>query len=44
MVISQHAVMLLIVVLFEYGRELPVDVRNGAILHAGPIVRDHGDE
>ena len=30
--------------LVEYGRELPVDVRNGAILHAGPIVRDHGDD
>ena len=25
--------------LIEYGRELPVDVRNGAILHAGPIVK-----
>lgn len=25
--------------LVEYGRELPVDVRGGAILHAGPIVR-----
>lgn len=25
--------------LIEYGRELPVDVRNNAILHAGPIVR-----
>ena len=25
-------------------RELPVDVRDGAILHAGPIVRDHGDD
>ena len=23
----------------EEGREMPVDVRNGAILHAGPIVR-----
>ena len=30
--------------LVEYGRELPVDVRDGAILHAGPIVRDHGDD
>lgn len=29
--------------LVEYGRELPVDVRDEAILHAGPIVRDHGD-
>lgn len=25
--------------LIEYGRELPVDLRGGAILHAGPIVR-----
>lgn len=25
--------------LVEYGRELPVEVRDGAILHAGPIVR-----
>lgn len=25
--------------LIEYGRELPVDVRKGAILHAGPIIR-----
>lgn len=25
--------------LVEYGRKLPVDVRDGAILHAGPIVR-----
>ncbi len=25
--------------LIEYGRELPVDVRGGAIFHAGPIVR-----
>lgn len=23
----------------EYGRELPVDIRDGAILHAGPIIR-----
>ncbi len=29
--------------LVEYGRELPVDVRGGAILHAGPIVRQNGD-
>lgn len=26
--------------LVEYGRELPVDIRNRAILHAGPIVRE----
>lgn len=25
--------------LIEYGRELPVDIRSGAIFHAGPIVR-----
>lgn len=25
--------------LIEYGRELPVDIRGGAIIHAGPIVR-----
>ena len=25
--------------LVEEGRELPVDVRNAAILHAGPIIR-----
>jgi len=25
--------------LIEYGRELPVDLNGGAILHAGPIVR-----
>lgn len=25
--------------LIEYGCELPVDVRDGAILHAGPIIR-----
>jgi len=30
--------------LIEYGRELPVDIRDGAILHAGPIIRDYGDE
>lgn len=29
--------------LVEYGRELPVDVRGGAILHAGPIVRPKKD-
>lgn len=28
----------------EEGRELPVDVRNSAILHAGPIIRPLGDE
>lgn len=27
--------------LIEYGRELPVDVRDGAILHAGPITREN---
>jgi len=25
--------------LIEYGRELPVDIKGGAIFHAGPIVR-----
>ena len=30
--------------LIELGRELPVDVRDGAILHAGPIVRAHEDD
>lgn len=25
--------------LIEYGRELPVDIKGGAIIHAGPIVR-----
>ena len=25
--------------LIEYGRELPVNIRDGAILHAGPIIR-----
>ena len=25
--------------LVEYGRELPYDIRNKAIFHAGPIVR-----
>lgn len=29
--------------LVEYGRKLPVDVRDGAILHAGPIVRKVDD-
>lgn len=26
--------------LIEYGRELPVDLKGGAIFHAGPIVRE----
>ena len=30
--------------LIEYGRELPVDVRDGAILHAGPITREIKDQ
>ena len=30
--------------LIELGRELPVDVRDGAILHSGPIVRAHEDD
>lgn len=30
--------------LIELDRELPVDVRDGAILHAGPIVRDLGED
>ncbi len=29
--------------LIEYGRELPVNVRDGAILHAGPITREIKD-
>ncbi|MDO4547248.1 MAG: L(+)-tartrate dehydratase subunit beta [Clostridia bacterium] len=29
--------------LIEYGRELPVDIRGGAIFHAGPIVRKLDD-
>lgn len=29
--------------LIEEGRELPVDVRNKAIFHAGPIVKAHDD-
>lgn len=29
--------------LIEYGRPLPVDVRGGAIFHAGPIVRKRED-
>lgn len=27
----------------EEGREIPVDVRDEAILHAGPIIRSHDD-
>lgn len=27
----------------EEGRQIPVDVRNEAILHAGPIIRPHDD-
>ena len=30
--------------LIEHKRELPVDVRGGAIFHAGPIVRPIGDD
>lgn len=30
--------------LIEYGRELPVDIRGGAIFHAGPIVRKVEDD
>lgn len=30
--------------LIEGGRELPVDLKGGAIFHAGPIVRPIGDE
>ena len=30
--------------LIEEGRALPVDIREGAILHAGPIVRTHGED
>ena len=29
--------------LIEQGRELPVDLKGGAIFHAGPIVRPNGD-
>ncbi|MBD4036538.1 L(+)-tartrate dehydratase subunit beta, partial [Xanthomonas citri pv. citri] len=29
--------------LIEEKRELPVDLNGGAIFHAGPIVRDLGD-
>ena len=28
----------------EYGRKLPVDVKDKAILHAGPIIRPLGDD
>ena len=28
----------------EEGRELPLDIRGGAILHAGPIIRKTGDK
>ncbi len=28
----------------EYGRELPVDVKDKAIMHAGPIIRPLGDD
>ena len=28
----------------QEGRELPLDIRGGAILHAGPIIRKVGDE
>ena len=27
----------------QEGRELPIDIRGGAILHAGPIIRKTGD-
>ena len=30
--------------LIELGRELPVDLNGGAILHAGPIVRRRGED
>ena len=29
--------------LIEYGRELPVDIKGGSIIHAGPIVRQLAD-
>jgi L(+)-tartrate dehydratase beta subunit len=29
--------------LVEYGRELPIDIRGGAIFHAGPIVKKIDD-
>jgi L(+)-tartrate dehydratase beta subunit len=29
--------------LIELGRDLPVDLKGGAIFHAGPIVREHED-
>ena len=28
----------------EEGRKLPVDIRDGAILHAGPIIRQRGED
>lgn len=28
----------------EEGRDLPVDIKDKAILHAGPIIRPHGEE
>ena len=28
----------------EYGRELPIDVHDKAILHAGPIIKPHGED
>ena len=28
----------------EEGRKLPVDIRDGAILHAGPIIRPRGED
>ena len=28
----------------QEGRELPLDIRGGAILHAGPIIRKTGDK
>ena len=30
--------------LVEEGRELPLDIRGGAILHAGPIIRKTGEK
>ena len=28
----------------EEGRKLPVDIRDGAILHAGPIIRQRSED
>ena len=28
----------------DEGHEMPVDIRGGALLHAGPIVKEHRDE